>query len=199
MSAEHARSVPGVAVPGEFAPARAPRPGRHLRPITPPARRRSPAVPVLVGTGIVLSALFALAVMHALLIGGQIRTDDLQRAVASETEEIHRLRLRVAQLESPDRVLEVARDRLGMVPPTEVGYLLPTSIDTGDDALVRVEAAQTPAADETDDTTDTTDDTTADEPADAEERTTTLGSGVDPDSTPGVKSDGTVAETLEPA
>ncbi|MGK2929339.1 MAG: FtsB family cell division protein [Acidimicrobiales bacterium] len=157
-------------------------------------------MPVLVGTGIVLSALFALAVMHALLIGGQIRTDDLQRAVASETEEIHRLRLRVAQLESPDRVLEVARDRLGMVPPTEVGYLLPTGVDTGDDALVRVEAAQTPAvtagsAEET----ATGDETTADEPADAEERTTTLGSGVDPDSTPGVRSDGTVAETLVPA
>lgn len=196
MSADHARAPVGSAVPAQ--PTRAPRPGRHLRPITPLTRRRSPAVPVLVGTGIVLAALFALAVMHALLIGGQIRTDDVQRAVASETEEVHRLRLRVAELESPDRVLEMARDRLGMVPPAEVGYLLPTSVTTGDGTLVRVEAAETPASDETIElgtisAGGETDDEASDEAA-AE-----TGTGVDPGTTPGVAADGTVAETLEPA
>lgn len=211
MSADHARAV-GSALPAQPTPRRNPRPGRHLRPIAPPTRRRSPAVPVLVGTGIVLTALFALAVMHALLIGGQIRTDDVQRAVASETEEVHRLRLRVAELESPDRVLEVARDRLGMVPPTEVGYLLPTSVDTGDDTLVRVEPAETPASDETidlgtisadgsgdDDAADDATDDATEEAAEEAADDAAPGAGVDPATTPGVAADGTVAETLEPA
>lgn len=192
MSAHQASAV-RAAVPEQPSPRRA-RPGRHLRPVTPPTRRRSPAVPVLVGTGIVLTALFALAVMHALLIGGQIRTDDVQRAVASETEEVHRLRLRVAELESPDRVLQVARDRLGMVPPTEVGYLLPTTVEMGEGTPVRVAAAETPAPDEAVELGTIS--------ADAEEPTPeepTPGEGVDPATTPGVASDGTVAETVEHA
>lgn len=204
MSADHARVPDGYAVPDRPAPRRNPRPGRHLRPVAPPTRRRSPAVPVLVGTGIVLAAFFALAVMHALLIGGQIRTDDVQRAVAAETEEVHRLRLRVAELESPDRVLEVARTRLGMVPPAEVGYLLPTSVDTGEETLVRVEAATAPSPDETielgtisaDGGADDAPDDPADDPSDDVGSET--GAGIDPDTTPGVAADGTVAETLEP-
>ncbi len=103
-----------------------------------------PAAPVLVGVGIVIVALFTLAAMHALLIGGQLRLDQSERAVASETEEIRALRLRVAELESPGRVLDVARDRLGMVEPSEVGYLLPGTIDTGDEEPVRVAPAETP-------------------------------------------------------
>lgn len=130
----------------EAVPAPTPRrgSGRHLRPVPRPGRHHSPAVPVLVGTGIVIVALFALAAMHALLIGGQLRLDGMQREVASESEEIRRLRLRVAELESPDRVLDAARDRLGMVLPDEVGYLLPATVDTGDDAPVTVEPAQAP-------------------------------------------------------
>ena len=120
------------------------RPGRHLRPVGRPVRRRSPAVPVLVGAGIVITALFALAAMHALLIGGQIQLDGMQRQVASESEEIRRLRLRVAELEAPDRVLEVARTRIGMVQPAEVGYLAPAGVQTGDDTRTRVEPATPP-------------------------------------------------------
>jgi hypothetical protein len=137
----------GAAAP-QTAPGPAPRPrrrpGRHLRPVARPTRRRSPAVPVLVGAGIVISALFALAVMHALLIGGQIRLDGMQREVAAEAEEIRRLRLRVAELEAPDRVLDVARRRLGMVQPGEVGYLAPAGVDTGDVTRTRVEPATVP-------------------------------------------------------
>lgn len=132
------------AVPAEADPGHRSRPGRHLRPVEGPSRRRSPAVPVLVGVGMVLLSLFGLAVMHALLIGGQIQLDKTQREVAAEAEEVRRLRLRVAELESPDRVLEVARDRLGMVPAAEVGYLLPDGVDVGDGTLLRVAAAEAP-------------------------------------------------------
>jgi len=99
---------------------------------------------VIVGAGIVIVALFALAAMHALLIGGQLRLDDLRREQASESEEVRRLRLRVAELEAPDRVLEVARDRLGMVDPGEVGYLLPVGVPGGEEGPVRVEPATAP-------------------------------------------------------
>ena len=133
--------------PESLAPERAPRPRRRppeLRPVGRPGARRSPAVPVLVGAGIVIAALFALAVMHALLIGGQLQLDGMQREVASETEEIRRLRLQVAELEAPHRVLAVARERLGMVQPAEVGYLAPAGVQTGADARVRVEPAEAP-------------------------------------------------------
>ena len=102
-------------------------------------------MPVLVGAGIVIAALFALAVMHALLIGGQIRLDDMQREVASDTEEVRRLRLRVAELEAPHRVLDVARDRLGMVQPVEVGYLAPAEVQLPDADPVSVAPAERPA------------------------------------------------------
>lgn len=123
------------------------RAGRHLRPVERPARvrrRRSPAVPVLVGVGIVMVALFGLAAMHALLISGQRSLDQARREVASESEEVRRLQLQVAELEAPDRVLEAARTRLGMVDPGEVGYLLPAGVSTEQTEPIRVEAAEPP-------------------------------------------------------
>jgi hypothetical protein len=106
-------------------------------------------VPALVGVGMVIIALLALAVMHALLIGGQVRLDAVRGDVASETEAIRRLELRVAELESPDRVLRVARQRLGMVQPGEVGYLLPVGVEGAPMEPVRVAAAERPAPDPT--------------------------------------------------
>lgn len=139
-----------VPAPGSRpAPERRPehRRGSHLRPVDRPRPKRSPAVPALVGVGIVITALLGLAVMHALLIGGQVRLDAMRSDVASESEAIRRLELRVAELESPDRVLDVARDRLGMVQPTEVGYLLPASVEIPGAEPVRVEAATAPVPD----------------------------------------------------
>jgi hypothetical protein len=94
----------------------------------------------------VIVALLGLAGMHAVLIGGQVRLDAMRGDVAAETEAIRRLELRVAELESPDRVLDVARDRLGMVLPTEVGYLLPVGLDGVPAEPVRVEPAPARAA-----------------------------------------------------
>lgn len=138
------RGAVASAVPNAPAAPGRRRPGRHLRPVDRPAPRRSAAVPVVVGTGIVIATLFALAAMHALLIGGQIRLDDMRRDAASQSEEVRRLQLRVAELESPDRVLDVARERLGMVAPAEVGYLLPRGVDGSSAEPQRVDAAQPP-------------------------------------------------------
>ncbi len=164
------------------------RAGRHLRPVErtrPTRRRRSPAVPVLVGTGIVIVALFALAVMHALLISGQRRLDDVRRETAAEAEEVRRLRLQVAELEAPDRVLEAARARLGMVDPGEVGYLLPAGVPTDQTEPIRVEAAEPPppptipepSADGSDGSTEGAQETTS---AEREEVETVLSGGEEP-------------------
>ena len=141
-----ARGAPTEVAHERVTPARRPehRRGQHLRPVERPRPRRSPLVPALVGVGIVIAALLGLAVMHAVLIGGQVRLDAMRSGVASETEAIRRLELRVAELESPDRVLDAARDRLGMVQPTEVGYLLPVSVEGAPEEPVRVEAAAVP-------------------------------------------------------
>lgn len=128
--------------------------GQHLRPVERPRPKRSPLVPAIVGVVIVVAALLGLAVMHAVLIGGQVRLDAMRSAVSSETEAIRRLELRVAELESPDRVLDVARDRLGMVQPTEVGYLLPVDVDGAPEEPVRVEGATFAAPEPEDDIAD---------------------------------------------
>jgi hypothetical protein len=133
---------------GPAAPARRPehRRGQHLRPVERPRPKRSPAVPALVGVGMVIAALLVMAGMHAVLIGGQVRLDAMRSDVAAEHEAIRRLELRVAELESPDRVLDAARDRLGMVLPTEVGYLLPVGVEGAAAEAVRVEPAVAPEA-----------------------------------------------------
>ncbi len=186
--------------PAEPAPVRRPHPGRHLRPVVRPGSRRSPAVPVLVATGIVLAALFGLAVMHALLIGGQIHLDKMQRQASSETEEVRQLRLQVAELESPDRVLDAARTRLGMVEATDVGYLLPAGVDTGDDTLVRVDPAQAPpppeptATEPADPASTSPRDGTGASPTPDGTSAAPAGDGIDPADTPVVASDGSVAQ-----
>lgn len=172
------------------APVRRParRPGRHLRPIERPRPKRSPAVPALVGVGMVIAALLALAVMHALLIGGQVRLDAMRRDVAAESEAIRRLELRVAELESPDRVLDVARDRLGMVQPAEVGYLLPVGVEGGAEEPVRVAPAEVPPEPEPDDVAGAQ----SPEQAEVEGAVTADGSSADP--TTGTGSDTTAED-----
>lgn len=142
-----AASVDAVAPAVPFpAPAERPRRrgGRHLKALPAQRHRRSTAVPVLVGAGVVISCLFAVAVMHALLIGGQIRLDEMQQDVASETEAVERLRLQVAELEAPDRILDVAQERLGMQEPAEIGYVLPQGADGADGELMSVPPATVP-------------------------------------------------------
>lgn len=117
--------------------------GRHLKAVSPQRRRRSTAIPVLVGAAVVFLGMFAVAGMHAFLIDGQIELDALQREVASESEAVERLRLAVAELEAPDRILSVAQERLGMQEPGEIGYVLPEgSADSA--SLLRVPPATVP-------------------------------------------------------
>lgn len=74
----------------------------------------------------VLVSLFGLVASHVMLTQGQFRLDVLRARAASEQSRYERLRLKVAELESPSRIVAAAQERLGMVPPPSVTYLSPT-------------------------------------------------------------------------
>jgi cell division protein FtsL len=99
---------------------------RHLRVVRPtrPALRLSPRAGVAL-TVFAFVALFAVAACHALLIEAQSTVDELDRQVAAEQARYEELRLDVAELESPQRIMTEAQDRLGMVPAGEVVWLTP--------------------------------------------------------------------------
>jgi cell division protein FtsL len=82
---------------------------------------------LLVFGGLVLVAsLFALAAFHAMLATGQAKIDHLETRVGDAQAQYERLRLQVAELEAPERIVREAQERLGMVPPPGVTYLTPS-------------------------------------------------------------------------
>ncbi len=70
-------------------------------------------------------SLLALAGAHAMLVSSQVRLDELEQQAAEAQARHQSLRLEVARLEAPDRVVSTATERLGMVPPEAVTYLHP--------------------------------------------------------------------------
>jgi cell division protein FtsL len=102
-------------------------PRRHLRLVLPSRRslRLSPRIGVLL-TVVGFVALFGVAVCHALLIQNQASVDELDRRVAAEQARYEKLRLEVAELESPQRIMSEAQNDLGMVPAGETVWLTPS-------------------------------------------------------------------------
>jgi cell division protein FtsL len=150
-SARHAYATRGAAavavdVP-ERAPAPAPRPRpaerpNHLRVVAPSERvrrrRLTPAMGVLI-TAALFATLLAVAVAHTVLVQGQVRLDELDAQLVEEQARYQELRTDVAELESPDRIVEAAKGQ-GMVIPDDLVYLQPSAPDvstvgptTGDD------------------------------------------------------------------
>ena len=83
------------------------------------------AVVILTGAFVVVS-LFALAAFHAMLASGQAQLDRLEQRVSDAQARYESLRLDVAELEAPSRIVRDAQERLGMVPPPDVTYLSPS-------------------------------------------------------------------------
>jgi cell division protein FtsL len=121
------------------APRRAPgpRPGpkqqpAHPRPKlrvveAPAAKRRWSGRTVLGLAGAVaIVCMLALAGFHAQLVSGQVRLDELEGQVAEEQARYAANRLEVAELESPERIVRVAQEQLGMVAPAGLTYLSPS-------------------------------------------------------------------------
>ena len=76
-------------------------------------------------------AVFGVVVFQALLVQAQGRLDDADRAITKEEERARDLRLALAAAESPERIAEAARTRLGMIVPAEQVYLQPEPTDEG--------------------------------------------------------------------
>lgn len=128
-------------------PGRPVRIGRHrvvpappLQVVEPPTpaerRRRTTRIAALAITS-VFAALFGLAAFHTVLIDRQFTLDDINEQVQVETERHQQLRLAVAEMEAPERIVDEARNRLGMVEPPTVVYLSPSAND--DPALSNLE------------------------------------------------------------
>lgn len=117
------------------APERAPRQAPQARPelrlvdgarLKASERRRRARLMVVAAATFATICLFLLAAFNALLVSGQGRIDRLERQVQEAQARYSTNRLRVAELESPDRIVRVAQERLGMVPPPGVTYLTPS-------------------------------------------------------------------------
>ena len=77
---------------------------------------------VMAATGAFVALLF-IAGFHSVLVSGQHDVDALEARLTAGRGQTQMLRMEVAQLESPGRILDVARGRLGMEPPPKLFYL----------------------------------------------------------------------------
>lgn len=107
---------------------RAPAPARpHLWVVGSPEhrsrrlRRRLTAALVVV----IFAVLFAIVALRVVLAQGQAEVDRLTNSIESQQIARQDLRLAVAELEAPGRIVEAARQRLGMHAPITVTNLAP--------------------------------------------------------------------------
>lgn len=101
------------------------------RELSPRARRRRARVLAFAGSIVACAVLFGLVAFHVVLTQGQLQLDELRARAAEAQQRYDRYRLEVAELESPERIVSVAQERLGMVPPPEITYLSPTGVKAG--------------------------------------------------------------------
>lgn len=118
------RSAPRTA-PNRKEPARPPLRVVRTAELSARGRRRRARLLGVAITVVVFGGLFGLAVFNVLLAQGQVRLNDIEEKANAQQDRYERLRLEVAQLESPERVVAAAQERLGMVPPETVNYLAP--------------------------------------------------------------------------
>lgn len=107
-------------------------PGRHLHVAeaparTPAQRRRLVRALFLGGTSLMVAIAFALVYLHVVLAQRQFRLDGLNSQVQQEQVSYEKLRLQVAELNSPQHIISTAEGQLGMVQPAKVTYLDPSA------------------------------------------------------------------------
>ena len=79
-----------------------------------------------VGVSVLFAILFGLVLFHTLLVQNQQRLDRIDAEVREQQALYQRNRLEVAQLEAPARIVDVATQRLHMLPPPGTSYLVPS-------------------------------------------------------------------------
>jgi cell division protein FtsL len=70
------------------------------------------------------------ALSQVIVAQNQDRLDTLNRRLDQAQTRYEHLRYQVAELESPERVVAAAHDRLGMIEPAKVNYVAPVVEDT---------------------------------------------------------------------
>jgi len=77
------------------------------------------------------ASVFGIVIFQTLIVQGQARLDSLTTRTAAEEARSKDLRHQVVDLESPERIVAAARDRLAMISPADVVYLQPAEADDG--------------------------------------------------------------------
>ncbi len=99
---------------------RSPRPSIQVR-----SRRQGRRLLITATTTLTVILAFGVAVAHVIVAQNQDRLDKLNRRLDAEQTRYEKLRFQLAELESPERVVATAHNRLGMVEPTQVKYVPP--------------------------------------------------------------------------
>lgn len=108
----------------------APRPSRPpLRVVDRQPRRARIGLIGVAAITVVFGLLFGLVFFQTLLVQNQSRLDQLNSQIRAEQAQYQSLRLQVAQLEAPSRIVDAATTKLGMVSPPGTGYLTPSATD----------------------------------------------------------------------
>jgi len=113
----------------------------RLRPVAAPGTRsgtRSGTLPAAVlrrrivwGVGTLIAVLaLAVSAFQVLIAQSEFELAGLQANASNAEDRYDRLRLEVAELESPARIMAAAQERLGMVPPPGVTYLTPVPTES---------------------------------------------------------------------
>lgn len=113
----------------------------RLRPVAEPgtqAGMRPRTLPVAVlrrrivwGVGTLVAVLaLAVSAFQVLIAQSEFELAGLQANASNAEDRYDRLRLEVAELESPARIMAAAQERLGMVPPPGVTYLTPVPTES---------------------------------------------------------------------
>jgi cell division protein FtsB len=119
VSSARAAARPLHAVP---APDRDPARRRHLRVAPDRRRRRRLRLALALGVAVSVASTFLLVAFNVLVVQGQFDLERLSQQLEVEQRAYAHGRLEVAQLASPDAIVERAR-RLGMIEPAQVTYV----------------------------------------------------------------------------
>jgi TolA-binding protein len=110
-----------------------------LEVVAPAARRRRSWQVGTVAGALLFLAMFVIVGAQTLIVQQQRHIDQVNGRITAAQDQAEQLKMDLAELQSPERIVNEARDRLGMVQAPSPVYLLP---GTDDDTR----AAEVPAA-----------------------------------------------------
>ncbi len=77
----------------------------------------------LIAIVVVFGSLLGIVVVQTFIVQNRVKWDSVNSELVDAREQNQRLRLQVIELEAPERILETATTRLGMVRPEERTYV----------------------------------------------------------------------------